>query len=102
MKGLSIPLNQTGIEEFDCGVLKSDNLVYIDFPDEEVDRLFDDDVIDKINNSCDLGIDDYESRQIPKDKLAMVISMVDSQKYPIFYRALGMALEKGEFLSVDL
>ena len=102
MKGLSIPLNQKGAEEFDHGVLESENLIYIDFPDEEVDRLFDDNVVEDINNAFDLAIDDYESRQISKEKIKGVMNMVSENKYPVFYKALTIANKQGLFLSVDL
>lgn len=101
-KGLSIPLNEKGVSEYDYGVLESENLIFIEFPECEVNDLFNSGTVDIINEQYRLGIDDYESTLIPKDVLGDVISHISESKYPVFYKALKIAAEKGEFLALDL
>ena len=102
MKALSIPLNQIGVEDYENGVLESPNLICFVFPDSEVDNLFDEGVIENINEECGLGIDDYESTIISKTDLESILIYISKNKYPIFHKAITIALDKGEFLALDL
>lgn len=101
-KRLAIPKNKVGENDIEYGRYETDDVIYMVFSDGEVDDMFRDGVFDKINRVCDIGIDDYESEEIPSSKIGVAMSIVDKDKYPTFYKGLELAKEHGEYLSVDL
>ncbi len=72
-KCLVIPKNREGEIDSDYGRYDTPNIVCIIFPNEEVDRMFDDGVVETLNRKCDIGIDDYESEEIPFEKIEIVM-----------------------------
>ncbi|NWK12793.1 hypothetical protein [Clostridium cadaveris] len=98
---LSIPLNKKGIEELDYGVEKSDNIKVIKLSDSEFQELYQSEgVFDRINEECNLMIDDYESETIPNDKLNYCLSIVEN-KYVKLMAALKLAKEYNTFVDLD-
>lgn len=101
-KRLTIPKNKNGEKDIEYGKYETNDVISIVFLDDEVNHMFHDGVFDKINQMCNIGIDDYESEEIPHDKIKVAMSIVDESKYPLFYQGLKYAEEYGEFLSIDL
>lgn len=98
---MSVPLNKKGIEELEYGVEESNNIKVIHLSNSEFEELYQDGgVFDRINEKCDLMIDDFESETIPNDKLEYCLSIVEN-KYIRLMEALNLAKEHNTFVDLD-
>ena len=100
-KWLTVPKNEKGVEEYDYGINSSDNLFTFIIPPEEYSNLWVDGIFDKINENCELEIDDFESEIIPVEQIEKAIRCVSSSLYPTFYNALQLAEKYHSFLATD-
>jgi len=98
---LSVPLNEKGIEELEYGVEQSDNIKVIYLSDSEFEELYQSGgVFDRINEECDLMIDDFESETISNDKLGYCLSIVENKHIKLM-EALNLAKEYNTFVDLD-
>ncbi|GAA0684792.1 hypothetical protein [Clostridium cadaveris] len=98
---LSVPLNKKGIEELNYGVEKSDNIKVINLSDSEFQELYQSGgVFDRINEECNLMIDDFESETIPNEKLDYCLSIIQNKHIKLI-EALNLAKEYNTFLDLD-
>ena len=100
---LTIPINETGIEECNVGVENSENMVVIELPESEFDYLAENGFFNQINDSCQLLIDDFESEEITNDDLIKCESILKSVKNdtPMFYDGLKKAIDYKTKLILD-
>ncbi len=101
---LTVIKNERGLEEYDCGVEESENIKVYELPENEFEGLCKSGVFKKINNECNLMIDDYESELLSVDDLKkcekyMINDVVKASK--IFCTAVLIAIETGVALGID-
>ena len=98
---MSVALNKKGIEELEYGIEESDNIKVFYLSVLEFEELYQHGgVFDRINEKCDLMIDDFESERIPKEKIQYCLNILDD-KYVKFKEALNLAREYDTFLDLD-
>ena len=99
---LSVSINEKGIEEYDYGVEDTENIrtFLLDYSEFEV--LYNvGGIFDKINDSCNLLIDDYESEIITKEHFNKCKELIQDQNVPIFAEALNLAIKYDTLLGLD-
>ena len=55
-----IPIDQQGMADYETDISKRDNLKEFDFPKNEVEFLFDKGIVDVLNDTFGIWIDEYE------------------------------------------
>ena len=99
---LTIPINPMGEREYNSCIEHTDNMIEYKFPKKEYYSMVDDDTMGNLWDECEINISDYESEEIPYDKVEQAMSIVDKDKHPVFYQALEDALKYKSFIAVDL
>lgn len=98
---LSVPLNKKGIEELEYGDMNTENVKVIELSYSEFEDMYKDgSIFDKINEECNLLIDDYESETIPNEKIENCLAIVED-KYIKLKEALNLAKEYNTFVDLD-
>ena len=97
---LTIPLNETGKEDYNLGYDHTNNVKIMTLSEEEFDYLAESGVFNRINEKCGSLIDDYESEIISSSDLKKCLDEVNNYN-GVFLRAYKLALEKNTFLALD-
>ena len=100
---LTVPLNKNGMIEYDHGVEESPNIQEYLLPIEEFDILDKERLFDKMNGTCGLLIDDFESEMITSEMLGKCLAIIEGyeDKIPVFTKAINQAIEKKTALALD-
>ena len=64
-----IPIDQQGMADYETDISKRDNLKEFDFPKNEVEFLFDKGIVDVLNDTFGIWIDEYEEEIIKNEFL---------------------------------
>lgn len=99
-----IPVNQQGITDYETNIAKRDNLKEFDFPESEMRFLFDEGIVDVLNDTFGIWIDEYEEEVIGNQFLKETENIVaeHKDKIPVFYSALQFAMEKNTEMCLEL
>ncbi|MDM8313138.1 hypothetical protein [Clostridium cadaveris] len=98
---ISVPLNQDGIEEYDFGKEDSPNIKVYAIVEKEFDKIYETGIFDKINDSCDLLIDVYESEEIKEENLKIALGIAKNNNCEVLMQALELAIEKNTLVGLD-
>ena len=98
---LTVPYNEKGVQEYNHGIEKSENLYTVALPEEEFAALVT--PFRLINKECDLMIDDYESTTIAAEHLKKCQSIIANaqENTPVFTKALETAIQYNTMLALD-
>jgi hypothetical protein len=99
---LTVPINNIGIEEYNIGQ-ETDNIITLELSEEEFYSLYHGGVFDRINSTCNLLIDDYESEIINKNHFNECKNIISNSNLVtnIFTKALDFAIEYDTLLGLD-
>ncbi|MEE1247624.1 MAG: hypothetical protein UHU19_00015 [Lachnospiraceae bacterium] len=98
---LTVIKNDIGLSEYNNGVDCSENMAVHELPQAEFEELYKNGVFKKINESCGLMIDDYESEIINNDKLNICLDIISKIDSKVFLETLKDAKENGFALAID-
>ena len=98
---LTIPYNQKGMEEYDCGIQESNCMCTLELPDDEFETLLH--CFETLNKEFGLLIDDYESEMIADDALIRCKEIIETveKQVPVFNRAVKTALRYNTVVFLD-
>ena len=74
---IRVPKDEKAMEDYDYGVEKQDQMEEMILSEERYKVLNDTGVFDKINEKCDIIIDDYEEEVLVLDKIPMALEVVN-------------------------
>lgn len=99
-----VPVNKQGITDYETDVTKRDNLEEFDFPENEIVFLFDEGIVDILNDTFGIWIDEYEEEVIENKFLKETKKIIEKhkEKIPVFYSALQLAIEKDTEICFEL
>ena len=97
---VTVPINQTGIDEIEQMQETSDNFETYVIPAEEYKALWRAHVFDVINNRFGLMIDDNESEKVTAKQLEEVLQAIDIVP-GVFIKAVRLAIGFGTCLYLD-
>ena len=99
-----VPVNQQGITDYETDCTKRDNLKEFDLPENEIAFLFDEGIVDDLNDAFDIWIDEYEEEVIENKFLKETENIIaeHKDKLPVFYNALKFAIEKDTQMCLEL
>ena len=99
-----VPINQQGIIDYETDLGKRENLKEFDFPEDEIDFLFSEGVVDVLNDTFGIWIDEYEEEVIGNQFLKETEKIVaeHKDKIPVLYSALQLAIEKDTEICLEL
>jgi len=99
-----IPIDQQGMADYETDISKRDNLKEFDFPKNEVEFLFDKGIVDVLNDTFGIWIDEYEEEIIKNEFLKETEKIISEHKdkIPVFYSALKLAMEKDTEMCLEL
>lgn len=101
---LTVIKNERGLEEYNYGVEESKNLQVYELLENEFEELCRINVFRKINNECNLMIDDFESELLNIEDLRKIEKYLIndiSKVSKVFCAACLAALEIGVALGID-
>ncbi|MDF2610050.1 MAG: hypothetical protein K0R92_1524 [Lachnospiraceae bacterium] len=100
-KYITVPKNAAGIELCEhSGVTEDENLISYSMTQNRLDEVWKTGIIDKINNECDLLIDDFESERIEGDNIDKCLSILSNQ-FDELKEALEHAKQLNTFVDLD-
>lgn len=101
-RGLYVPLNREGLEEYHHMGEESENLSYCYFPSKEFQYLWPSLACD-ISDITGVFIDDYEERDLTADDCRKCYNLVEKHKdkIPVFWKMFNLAIEKNTLLGVS-
>lgn len=99
-----VPINQQGVIDYETDLGKRENLKEFDFPEDEIDFLFNEWVVDVLNDTFGIRINEYEEEIIENEFLKETEKIVSKykEKIPVFYNALQLAIEKDTEVCLEL
>lgn len=102
-KYITIIFNEEGYNEYNYWKEIRNNCKEIEIPRHEVTYLFEKGVFDKINEKCDLFIDDAESEIIYHEKINECIKLLAPHKeiIPVIYEAFMEIKDNGYAIALD-
>lgn len=91
--------------EYDTGVEESNNIAVCELPESEFEDLCNHDVFKKLNEECNLMIDDYESEVIDRKALDKANKFLLDDEFfkntSVFKNAFESACNEGVALALD-
>jgi hypothetical protein len=104
-KWLTVTKNEIGLDEYDHGVYRSENLVGCEMQKEEFDILWSLGLFNAINEACDLMIDEFEEETIKKEHFEICNAIIENTegipKDSVFVKMFNLAKEIGLSLELD-
>lgn len=97
---LTVPINETGISEYNHGIEHTNNMLEFVLSEKEFFELAESGVFRYINDLCGLMIDDYESEIISSTNLEKCGARILSQEN-VFSKAVRLAIYYKTFLALD-
>ena len=88
---ITVIKNNQGMHDYEYGIDASPHINGFELEEEEFDTIAMSGLWLKINERCELMIDDYESEMIPNNKIDECISIYNELKLPqnsVLYKAL--------------
>lgn len=73
---IRVPKDAKAMEDYDCGVQKNDQIEEMILTEQQYKILNDMELFDKINDKCDVIIDDFEEEVIELDKIPLALEVV--------------------------
>lgn len=98
---ISVPLNSSGIEEYDYGIENTKNIDVFELTEDEFDKIYFSGIFNEINDRCNLLIDDYESEELKGDNLKIALDIAKSNECEILIKAIKLAVEKNTIVGLD-
>lgn len=99
---ITVPKNEKGYEEYDYGIMHTENMDQFKLPTAEYDKLIDSGVFRILENTYKgLYIDAFESCTITADQLKAVydaINVIDG----VFIKAVDLAIKYGTCIYMNL
>lgn len=74
---IRIPKNEKAMRDYDFGVQKKEQMEEMILSDEQYRNLCSTEVFDKINEKCDIIIDDYEDEILELDKIPIALEVIN-------------------------
>lgn len=74
---IRVPKDEKAMEDYDYGVQKQEQMEEMILSEEKYKVLDDMGVFDKINEKCNIIIDDYEEEILELDKISMALEVVN-------------------------
>ena len=101
-RGLWVPLNEEGMEEYHHMGEESENLYSCYFPSEEF-QYFDNNFVWDIYDITNVLIEDYEEETLTADDCRKCYKIVEKHKdkIPTFWKMFNLAIEKNTLLGVS-
>lgn len=100
-KYLTVPKNAAGIELCEySGITEDDNLISYSLTQHRLDEVWKTGIINKINNECDLLIDDFESERIEGDNIDKCLGIINNE-FDELKGALEHAKQLNTFVDLD-
>lgn len=100
-KYITVPKNAVGIELCETSnVIEDDNLIYYSMTQERLDEIWKTGIIDKINEECNLSIDDFESERIEGENIDKCLEILNTE-FTELKKALEQAKEFNTFVDLD-
>lgn len=100
-KFITIPKNEAGIELCEYGsIVEDDNIICYSMTQKRLDEIWETGIIDKINEECDLLIDDYESERIEGKNIDKCLNILNGE-FKELKEALKQAKEYNTFVDLD-
>ena len=84
---ISVPLNEQGIKDYNYGE-ESNNIKVFNIDETQFSTMEELGVFDKINNRCQLLIDDYESEEIKGSNLEIALNITKNTNCELLTTAL--------------
>ena len=74
---IRVPKDEQAMADYDYGVQKQEQMEEMILSEDQYKALSDTGVFDKINERCDIIIDDYEDEVLGLDKIPMALDVVN-------------------------
>lgn len=74
---IRVPKDEKAMEDYDYGIQKQEQMEEMILSEEQYKVLDDIGVFDKINEKCDIIIDDYEEEVLKLEKIPMALEVVN-------------------------
>lgn len=74
---IRVPKDEKAMEDYDYGIQKQEQMEEMILSEEQYKVLDDIGVFDKINEKCDIIIDDYEEEVLELDKIPLALEVVN-------------------------
>lgn len=74
---IRVPKNRQAMEKYNYGIQEKEEMEEMILNEEQYMILEDFGVFDKINQKCDILIDDYEEEEIKLDKIPLALEVVN-------------------------
>lgn len=76
-----VPVNKKGIEDYEAVQEEtSDNIEWFEISEDEINSLYKHNIIQEINETCNLMIDTYESEEVPLSKVGGCLEILKAHK----------------------
>lgn len=74
---IRVPKDEKAMEDYDYGIQKQEQMEEMILSEEQYKILDEIGIFDKINEKCDIIIDDYEEEVLELDKIPMALEVVN-------------------------
>lgn len=74
---IRVPKNEMAMKDYDYGILKKEQMDEMILTEEQYENLDKIGIFDKINEKCDIIIDDYEEEVLELEKIPMALEAVN-------------------------
>ena len=100
LRYISVPLNEQGVKEYSYGE-ESSNIKVFSINESQFSIMEELGIFDKINNTCELLIDDYESEEIKGSNLEIALNITKDTNCELLTTALELAIKYNTLVGLD-